>query len=603
MSFRGWGTALVGLFCLFTRDARAIASRYPSGLLHSFAVDKPPDNSADKNAVARFIDVEFGAYTPQFEWRLLTRIDDAQQVHFTYALYAEGIEVADRWLKVHFNRAGYVEYASSNWQTAFSVQPGAVDVKARRRGEIADRFLARNGVSAERIDLKPAIWSDGRQERMVPAFEVILTCAPRHIYRRFFIARDTGEWLSERGVARYADIYPISPLGGATFNSVTLPGLGAATSLTSTYLHVQRDQLSGGVSAAAEVDPTGAYSGSITTNPATYNTTCFSASTSGCPNQSFDAVNVYYHVESFRERLQGYFNTLGATVTFPADPLAVLVDSQSVDTNGDGQTSNDTNNAAYVNVPCHSSDASTSKCLVFLPPAVGSSTTCGDNITFYHMGREALISVHEYQHYITDTLTHMPMGTTAYNVGDALHEGFSDYMAASHVSQAAGSDVTLVGAYVFQNCATIQRDVGVLKVYKDGSQSSPHGYGLSWASGLWQLRRELGATTVDLLTVKTLFLLPTEPGFVDAVEALVAADASLNAGANGARIRRLFYQEIQFIGGNTGQFRDPDKAIIEMGLRSCGGVHRQTATSPWFAWVVLAWLLGTLSWGRAWVRA
>lgn len=592
MSFGAWVWGLGLWASIAVVSAQGIASRYPSGLLHGFAVD----NSADHQSVDGFLQAHFGAHSPDFQWRILHQIVDAQHTHLTYQLFYQGIRVADRRLKIHFNHAGYVEYASADWRTVFSVDAHfSSAVRAQRLAEVKQRFAARYAQPADRVELDPVIWLNAEQDRVTPAYEVVLTCAARRIYRRFLIARDTGERLAERPVARYADVYKSSPLGGASTDPVTLPGLTSGTSLTSPYFHVRRDQLSGGVSSPNEVDPAGAYVGSITASPATYSASCFSASTTGCPNQAFDAVNVYYHVESFRERLAGYFTTLGANVTFPADPLAVLVSAQSVDTNGDGLTYNDTNNAAYLNVPCHSTDASTSRCLVILPPAVASSTTCGDNVTFYPLGREALIPVHEYQHYITDTLTQMPMGENAYNVGDALHEGFSDYMAASHVSQDAGVDVTLVGAYAFQNCTSIQRDVAVLKVYdKDSSDPGPHIYGLSWASGLWRLRTELGATTVDLLTLKTLFLLPTQPGFVDAVEALVAADKALNAGVNVVRIRRLFYQEVKFIGGRTGQFRDPDKAIAEIGLRSCAAAH-QRPMSPW-TWVsACLWLLSTLA--------
>jgi hypothetical protein len=600
MSFRAWGKVLCLCIAIAASSAQGVASRYASGLLHSFAVDTPAENQT----VESFLRTNYGAYSPDFTWRLLHRIDDSQHSHLTYHLFFKGVRVSDRRLKIHFNRRGFVEYASADWQTVFSTDASFDPLlRAARARELSEHFIARHGRRADRIELEPVIWLNASQDRIAPAFDVVLTSTALRIYRRFLIARDSGEWLAERPVARYADVYKSSPLGGAVTDVVSLTGLTSGSALTSAYLHVRRDQLSGGISLPSEVDPSGSYVGSITSDPSTYAATCYSASITDCPNQAFDAVNVYYHVESFRERLEGYFSTLGASVNFPADPLNVLISSQSVDTNGDGLTFNDTNNAAYLNVPCHSTDSATSRCLVILPPAVASSITCGNNVTFYPLGREALIPVHEYQHYITDTLTQMPMGTDAYNVGDALHEGFSDYMAASHVSQNAGVDVTLVGAYAFQNCSSIQRDVGVLKEYdKDSSDPGPHIYGLSWASGLWRLRSQLGATAVDLLALKTLFLLPTQPGFVDAVEALVAADKALNAGVNVVTIRRLFYQEVKFLGGRTGQFRDPDKAIIEMGLRSCGAVHHSRSLSPWSGVGALLWLLFTLMLARLWVR-
>lgn len=230
--------------------------------------------------------------------------------------------------------------------------------------------------------------------------------------------------------------------------------------------------------------------------------------------------------------------------------------------------------------------------------------------TFFHTAREAVVAVHEYQHYVTDQIAGLIAGQSVRTVGDALHEGYSDYMAASHISETAARTVTKVGEYVFQQCddanPAIIRDIGTIKVYDpDNLESAPHVYGWSFASGLWKLRTQLGREAADLLALKSLFLLPVEPGFMDAVEAVVQADKTLFAGANVATIRQIFYNEVHFLGGQTGQFRDVDKAILEVGLHSCASApYRRHPATAWVLFGVLGlWLGVTTLLGRRQGRA
>ncbi len=609
MPLRGWWAAFGFLSLVLSQTSIALESRFASGLLRQFAADDPEGDQGEARAVSEFLDREYGAFRPDFSWRRVSRFVDKTHTHLFFALQYRGRAVENRNLKVHYNRRGFIEYASSDWSVPISVSTDAESgarLRERRR-EISQAFADKFGRPPGRLELRPVIWVSRDSTRATPAFEVVLGDERRGIFRTFFIDEKTGTNLQEKITVRFAEAFRINPDAEAR-QTVTLPGLaGGATTLSSSYFHVRRDEISGGTSTLREVDPTANFSGTggyfDDPTPAQYAANCTGSTATSCPNQGFEAVNVYYHLESFRERLRDYFTALGATVTLPADPLPVIVNSLSVDVDGDGDGSTEANNAAYIAQPCRDSEPAMTRCLVFLQPAAGSSATCGDGIKqFFSVAREAVVVVHEYQHYVTDSLTGMTMGQTQTNVGDALHEGFSDYFAASHVSQLVGSSVTAVGAYAFQNCSAIIRDIGTVKVYdKDSLETGPHYYGWSWASGLWKLRQEVGATVMDKIALKSLFLLSTTPGFMDAVEALVQADKALNNGANAARIREVFYDEVKFIGGETGQFRDIGAGVIEMGLRSCAFASARathSASAGASGAVLVAWLWGLMIWGR-----
>lgn len=576
-------------------------------MLRQYAADDSGEPQTEGEAVRAFLEREYAAYRPDFEWRQVSRITDHTHTHLFFALHYRGRTVETRSLKVHYNHQGFIEYASSDWSVPISVSLDE-NSESRRQAwhrEIRRAFLTKFGRAPGRLDLRPVIWVSRDSTRATAAFEVVLTDQRRGIFRTFFIDEKTGTNLQEKTSVRFAEVFRINPDAEAR-QAVTLPGLTSPTALSSAYFNVRRDELTGGVSTLRDVDPTQTFTGGSYVDdptPAQYGSNCSGSTPTSCPNQAFEAVNVYYHLEGFRERLRDYFAALGATVTMPADPLSVIVNSLSVDVDGDGDGSTEANNAAYISQPCRDSDPTMTRCLVFLQPAAASSTTCGDGVKqFFSVAREAVVVVHEYQHYVTDSLTGMTMGQTQANVGDALHEGFSDYFAASHVSQVVGSSVTAIGAYAFQNCAAIIRDIGTVKVYdKDSLETGPHYYGWSWASGLWKLRQELGATVMDKVVLKSLFLLSTQPGFMDAVEALVQADKALNSGANAPRIRQVFYEEVKFIGGQTGQFRDIGAGIVEVGLRSCafvGGRASHSASAGASGAVLVAWLWGLMFLGR-----
>lgn len=535
-------------------------------------------------------------------WRSTARQQDATHTHNIYDLVVNGRRVIDVRVKVHYNRRGWVDAASGMPDRLSSVvdAPSGEAKRQELQSKAAEDFKQSFGKEPNRLDAEPVAWIDDRAGNLRPAVQFTLVDTPTGAIRRWVTDENSGVLLREIPVVRYASVFAKYPQAPTFDNvvSVALPGLQSANTMHSTRMWVRNDQMN---STPVEIDPTLNYVGAgIANDPGGYNSGCTGGGI-GCPNQGIDGVNVYYHLEGYREAVDANFSAMGVSPQLLTDPeLRVFIDFKSLDLDGDGIKGNEANNAAYISAPCRS-DENADRCLVFLPPSqIIQSSTCGNNKKLRTLAREALVIVHEYQHYITDRITGMLPGASA-SVGDALHEGYSDYFAVSHVSATAGEDVTLVGAYAFEECPAVQREIGTPQPFANSdADSDPHYGGMTWATGLFQLRREFGKTVVDHLALRSLFFMPTKPGFHDAVESLVKADQVLNAGTHAERIRELFYGDLTFLGGSTAVFTDVKRGIAEVGFQSCAGVAAGATSSSALASLGLAliWLFGSVGLAR-----
>ena len=590
---------------------------YSSGLIQS--VSRVPDanaREAEDVAVSRFLAEQFGAHatSEDHQWRELTRIPDTTHVHRVYQLYYRGRRVEGQQLKIHYHRDGWVQYATSSWErpldvslpTGISARRGQIEIQARR--DLMDRL----GRAEGRVSTEPVIWIDPTTKQGTSAVEVTVR-SYRPLFIRQYIAEEaTGRVLEEIRMIRNLDVkvHKVQPDTSLGFDTVSLPN--SLTRLVSSFFIVQREEKRGeGRYALVDVDPSPAFETQTgagfrydPTDSASYAADCVGGS-GDCPNQAFDARNVYYHLEAFRRKLDAYYARLGASSQFQNDPIQVIVNALSVDLNGDGDGEDEVNNAAYLSEPCTENGAG-QRCIIFLRPQTVRSTSCGENGAFHNLARESNVIIHEYMHYVTDTVAKLAPGSRSRpNVGDLLHEGYSDYFGASHITELSGRQVTRVGQFAFESCPSVIRDVSQLKPYVDGDAvSDPHFAGLSWASGLWKLRGELGTETTDLLALKSQFFLSSRAGFVEAVEALVKADTALNRGLNVERIRKLFFDELKFVGGQPNVFRDTPKAVVDVGFKSCLAVHRSEQRSEaLLSWAYssvlgLIWLTSVLTLGR-----
>lgn len=438
--------------------------------------------------------------------------------------------------------------------------------------------------------------------------------------RRLIVDAETGAVLSEPRLVRRLDakVFAVSPYNAGGNNGApvlsTLPSLTAsATTLRGANIYVRREEQSGSSYAFKDIFPTSDFYSDSTfrEDPAVYGSLCVGNS-SECPNQGIDAVSVYAHVQGFRVYVDSLLSEQEITGALPSESLDVFINVRSFDSNNDGSLSDEPNTAAYIPAPCFET-SSIARCLIFTRPTSGTATICGSSVVqFYDLAREAIVAVHEYQHYVTDMIAGLVPGENDYNVGDALHEGYSDYFGASYVSYTSGTTSTKVGEYAFQECPAIQRDIGTLQTFTSANKSlRPHSFGQTWASGLWQLREEYGRDITDRIALRSLFYLPKDPGYAEAVEALALADNALYSGEHSTRIRELFFDELKFVSGKSSLFRDARRGIVEVGIQSCASGRPPTlgskleskvqfafsATGLVFFW---GWLWGVCGIGRLW---
>lgn len=112
-----------------------------------------------------------------------------------------------------------------------------------------------------------------------------------------------------------------------------------------------------------------------------------------------------------------------------------------------------------------------------------------------------------------------------------MAEGWSDYFAASwfnapiygeYLSEAVGTGIR---RFPLDQMPWRYSDLG-----NEGFQ--PHRDGEIFVATLWDIRSALGAATADQLIFSALALTPCVPSFVDARDAILTADQTLNGGAN-----------------------------------------------------------------------
>jgi hypothetical protein len=75
---------------------------------------------------------------------------------------------------------------------------------------------------------------------------------------------------------------------------------------------------------------------------------------------------------------------------------------------------------------------------------------------------------------------------------------------------------------------------------RNGNLNGVHAVGELWAATLWDVRRTVGAAAIERIVVQGMKNTPCNPTILQARDALISADASLNGGANRCTIWRAF---------------------------------------------------------------
>ena len=581
---------LLGIFCtlsLFPTSLFSDVKRYESGLgrdwefVNSFGESQT--RRTESQQISEFFKENFSATHRDGEWREWKEVKDLSHHHHHYHYFYKDRRVDGLGLDLPYNLKGWVQYASSDLEKYLNLdfEADSAEVRERVAGKLYLKLRSQMKRPLKSWKWEPILWKKDSASEFLPAYEIQLIYDNPFQVKNLIVEQTTGDILVDYKKVRYAGDasrvnvkvyrqYATNDLNDLFGVSITT---NSADTLTSSQLHVYRQENNSGVASLQEIKPFD-YSAStdFKTDPSNFNSSCQSNDTSAatpCANQAFDGVNVFYHLSQYRALVVDPY----VTATFP-DPLVVVVNYYLF---GEDK-------AGYFPEPCGTVGGNViPRCLTFGPPTGDcNSPSCtplgcsNPPLVLNNLAREAFVIAHEYQHFVTDQLSGIESaGHSPRTVGDAIHEGYSDYGAATYLTNALGADTTL-GLVSFPACTGFRRDVGTLRVYEEIPENSDeHMAGLTWASALWRLRKNLGAAIVDPLMLKSMSFLGSNPGFVSSVESLVKADLALNAGAHKNLIRQIFYSEAKFTGSETAPFKDPLTAEANLGFKGCGGVFNR----------------------------
>ena len=167
------------------------------------------------------------------------------------------------------------------------------------------------------------------------------------------------------------------------------------------------------------------------------------------------------------------------------------------------------------------------------------------------VAEDAEVIIHEYGHAILDRQV------PGINKGEgrAIHEGFSDFLAASFFSDVSdGFSDTIVFEWAgSEDPEVATRPVNSNKRYPEDIVGDPHADGGIWSAALWEIFEAIGRDASIRLVVESHFFLSPDVEFVDGASAILLADQELNGGANLDLIMRIME--------NRGFFTRPKLAL------------------------------------------
>ena len=214
--------------------------------------------------------------------------------------------------------------------------------------------------------------------------------------------------------------------------------------------------------------------------------------------------------------------------------------AQNDPVNVDAQDGGGTNNANFSTPP----DGSRPRMQMFIFTSNGGPTEDGDF--------DPTVVWHENTHGLSNRLVNG--GSTGCLGGlqsGGMGEGWSDSVAATFLNN------PIIGAYVTGNATTgIRRQSMANSTFtyndvKNGTLNEVHAVGELWAAALWDIRNSVGAPTQQQLIVSGLKLTPCNPTMLQARDAIIQADANINAGANKCKLWAAFAGRLMGTGASS----------------------------------------------------
>ncbi len=434
----------------------------------------------------------FAMTDPNIELRLTDIQNSLTGRHVRFHQYYNGIEVYGAVTSVHTNRSGQIRVIHNNYfpqiniSTAASLSPeqaisiaiaesGAFDLRKPPRVNLVifpDRNTGQIGDYANAYRLAHRTIVHSRQP--LASWEYI-------------IDTNTGELLHRRNLLRFADGQ------GRVFNPNPVVALKDFTLMDqddspdaipeAAYTDVMLPELDG----SGFLD--GPYASTrLTENRANEPTLGFNYLRD---DPRFEEVMVYYHVDAVGRYLKG----LGFD----------FVDNWQIPAN-----------------------------VHFGMTRAGFYNDSEGSINFGDAGvdvaEDAEVIIHEYGHAILDRqVPNINKGE-----GGAIHEGFSDFLAASFFSAVSdGFSDSIVFEWAGSGDPEIYtRPVTGNKRYPEDIVGEPHTDGEIWSAALWEIFEAIGRDASIRLIVESHFFLSPDTELVDGASAIFMADQELNGGVN-----------------------------------------------------------------------
>jgi subtilisin-like proprotein convertase family protein len=161
-----------------------------------------------------------------------------------------------------------------------------------------------------------------------------------------------------------------------------------------------------------------------------------------------------------------------------------------------------------------------------------------------------------------------------------MGEGWGDFLGGSFLND------PVVGAYVTGDAvrgirsAPMNNSPLTYADIKSGANAEVHDAGEIWAATLWSVRTAVGTAATEQLVVSGMKLTPCNPTFLQARDAIIQADANINAGANRCKIFTAFAAKQMGSGASSPNHNSTSAIVLSTAVPTdCGGVTPPPGTT------------------------
>jgi uncharacterized protein (TIGR03437 family) len=440
----------------------------------------------------------------------------------------DGIPVRDSEVVVVVDAQNSVQEIYSSYTGEEKISGAwALDVgEATKRGLAVVAPLKGQARNVERAYIK-------RSGALVPAWSMILTFDDPRKDRSVTISATDGTVIESQPVsigAANGRVFRQNPISTPNLESLPLPALTSATSLTGVYAKVYsyypnlfgQLPVNSFIAQLAKPDVSGNYSYSPL-------------------DLAFAEVELYYAVSTMAD----HFHTLG----YSSDRLQIpVVSSYENFDPADGFVPN--NNALFSSVGFNGGPG-----LFFFLNQRGLDA-----------GYDAEVAAHEYTHSVVAALQPYRHGQTF----KALNEGFADYFAASLANDSCFGEW---GALIWGARQRCLRSLENPNRYPTHVVGEEHVDGNIWSGTLWEIRKQLGADSTDLIALHAIPRLPSGAEFYDAGFALWSAASDLYGAGTASQVNAVLAE--RGINGRAASIAAQAAKLLS-GLSVLGSVEAST---------------------------